>query len=759
MITIFNKRIIIFFFLFVVFNIYSADTTIGEKMEFMSDNIPSEIKSSSSILIIVLNGSWSGEQLRKINQLLKKYSNLKIGIVFSSDFNSNSNSIINFFEGMINNIIFVDITQVNEKFLFIAVYYALEKKNIPSIYIHYQIASICGPILAELSNKYGNHSNSQFMESGKMIAKIVYSQPLLDHIKTFRLQITIDCSNQQQGSNQNNNGNQELFARINHLLNNKNLDNTIKIVLKNNLPAAKQYANSNMKNNIDSIPFRVVEKIGWMFPLDNEWDLENDMMIIIKKHQKAPIVINRIMNVISNNPFITNSIKKELNNFINSLYKQDNKIKGLLLIGPPGIGKTYLGQELASILRIPYSVIFTQEIRDIAGVSSPYVGSDMGKIAMEFFFNCRNELVKKKKALDSMIFVLDEVDKLEKPMQTQLLSLLDRSRSFEDSFLKVPIPIKNCFFILTANREEDINPALLDRMAVVRLSGYSREEKQKLCKYILETRGKQISDSAVTFLCKYDDSPGLRQLIRNIDSVLAYLSVNNSNDVNIINKNHIVCALGQIVDKSFESNKEGSMTTFIYGSIINPYERKPAELIISPFRVSASVSPNQRYSVMILPKQNYNNANGIEHAYNTIMNLKHYFDVDIQPMYVNTDALEISSSEYEFLGATAAIVILSRLKNLGIKKDSAILASLESDGDLKTTVDILPKIVIAHNRGVSLIVVSKGDLKYLSGLGLKSIGNNKFDFIVRGDKCRNLRIVACSTLKQASDILLINKMS
>lgn len=255
--------------------------------------------------------------------------------------------------------------------------------------------------------------------------------------------------------------------------------------------------------------------------------------------------------------------------------KGDMKSPIICLAGPPGVGKTSLGKSIAEALGRPYVRMSLGGLRDeaeIRGHRKTYIGAMPGRILQNM----------KKAGSNDPVFILDEIDKLSYGTggdpSSSMLEVLDpeQNDSFYDNYLEMGYDLSKVFFIATANNLGAIQPALLDRMEVIDVTGYTIEEKVEIARQHLVP--KQLDNHGLTKDQFSITKPVLKSLVegytresgvRNLDKKVAKLIRSTAKDVAMgneavpsISKEHLEKILGPSRERDiYEGNAHAGVVT------------------------------------------------------------------------------------------------------------------------------------------------------------------------------------------------------
>lgn len=214
------------------------------------------------------------------------------------------------------------------------------------------------------------------------------------------------------------------------------------------------------------------------------------------EYSKDNFDLKRAQKILDRDHFGLEEVKKRMIEHLAVLkLRNDMKSPIICLTGPPGVGKTSIGRSVAEALGREYVRISLGGLRDeseIRGHRKTYIGAMPGRIIQSL----------KKAKTANPVFVLDEIDKLSNSNQgdpsSALLEVLDpeQNSSFYDNFLEMGFDLSKVMFIATSNNMAAIQPALRDRMEVIKMSGYTIEEKVEIARQHLFTR--QLKEHGLT---------------------------------------------------------------------------------------------------------------------------------------------------------------------------------------------------------------------------------------------------------------------
>jgi ATP-dependent Lon protease len=297
----------------------------------------------------------------------------------------------------------------------------------------------------------------------------------------------------------------------------------------------KKIKRAKMPKDADQEAIKQLKRLEQMHPDSSEATVSRtylDWLVSMpwRKASKESFDIQKAKTILDTDHYGLKKVKDRILEYL-GVRKLNPKMKGPILcfVGPPGVGKTSLGQSIARAMKRKFIRISLGGIRDeaeIRGHRRTYIGAMPGRI-LQGLKQCGS---------NNPVFMMDEIDKLGADFRgdpsSALLEALDpeQNSAFSDHFLNLPFDLSKVVFILTANLTDTIPSALLDRMEIITLSGYTEEEKMVIAQnYLiprqikengLKLRSVSISSGALQqIISEYTSEAGLRNLEREIGAI------------------------------------------------------------------------------------------------------------------------------------------------------------------------------------------------------------------------------------------------
>ncbi len=297
----------------------------------------------------------------------------------------------------------------------------------------------------------------------------------------------------------------------------------------------KRIAASKMPGDVEKIAKGELERLKKIFPFSPEFGVARTYIEWLcdmpwNKSSDAVVDVKKARKILDEDHYGLEKIKERILEYL-SVYQLQGSPGATILCfaGPPGVGKTSLGRSIARALGrafIHTSLGGIRDEADIRGHRRTYVGALPGRIIQSI----------KRAQFNDPVFMLDEIDKIGRDFQgdpaAALIEVLDPEQNFAftDHYLDVPFNLSKILFVTTANMLDPIPPALLDRMEIIELPGYTEEEKMVIAhKYLLPKQLKlnglekfpftMTDESIIKVIRAYTFEAGLRELEREIASI------------------------------------------------------------------------------------------------------------------------------------------------------------------------------------------------------------------------------------------------
>jgi ATP-dependent Lon protease len=443
--------------------------------------------------------------------------------------------------------------------------------------------------------------------------------------------------------------------------------------------------------------------------------------------------------------------------------KHNMKAPILCLVGPPGVGKTSLGKSIAKALGRKYVRMALGGIRDeaeIRGHRKTYIGAMPGRIIQSI----------KKAGSSNPVFVLDEIDKVGNDFRgdpsSALLEVLDpeQNSAFYDHYVEIDYDLSSVMFIATANSLSSIQPALLDRMEIIEVNGYTIEEKIEIAKQHLlpkqrEQHGINSKDISLksTVIEKviedYTRESGVRGLEKKIGSLVRGVATKVAMDVEynpIISKSDVETILGPpIYDKDlYEGNEVAGVVTGLAWTQVGG-DILFIEASLSPGKGKLSLTGNlgdvMKESATIAMA--YLRANALK--FNIDFRLFDQWDVHV---HVPAGA---TPKDGPSAGITMLTALTSAFTQRKVKPHLAMTGEITLRGKVLPVGGIKEKILAAKRANIKEIILSKSNRKDILEIKEDYIKDLHFHYVTEMKEVIELAL-SRDKVKEALDITVKN---
>ncbi len=521
----------------------------------------------------------------------------------------------------------------------------------------------------------------------------------------------------------------------------------------------KSILKSKMPKDVEKKCLQELKKLKNMSPMSAEATVVRnylDWMIDLPwfKKSEVDIDLNKALNVLDKDHFGLEKIKERIIEFL-AVQKRMGKIKGpiLCLVGPPGVGKTSLGKSIAKATNREFVRMSVGGMRDeaeIRGHRRTYIGSLPGKIIQ----------MMKKAGTKNPLILLDEIDKIGNDYRgdpsSALLEALDpeQNTNFNDHYLEVDYDLSDVMFVTTANTL-NILPPLLDRMEVIRLAGYTEDEKINIAnKYLLP---KQIKDNGVKdeemklddiiikeIIRNYTKESGVRNLEREISKVARKVVkkvVSGEQKEVIIDGKNLQDFLGVAKYKSGElesENKIGIVTGLAWteygGEILK------IETVTMPgkgrMQITGKLGDVMQESVKAA--KSFVRSKCLEYGIIPPLFEKKDFHIHVPEGATPKDGPSA--------GVGMVTSIVSSLTNIPVRKDVAMTGEVTITGQVLQIGGLKEKLLAAHRAGIKEVLIPKENEKDLVDMPKKITDEIKITPIEYADEV--LKIALTKELKK-----------
>ena len=438
------------------------------------------------------------------------------------------------------------------------------------------------------------------------------------------------------------------------------------------------------------------------------------------KATKDSFDIDKVSKVLDDEHYGLQEVKERILEYL-AVKQYTKSLKGpiLCLVGPPGVGKSSIAESIADSLNRKFVRISLGGIKDeaeIRGHRRTYIGAMPGRIIYAL----------KEAKVNNPLILLDEIDKLSNDYKGNpadaLLEVLDpnQNKTFRDSFMEVDIDLSNILFVTTANSLETIPRALLDRMEIIEVSGYTYEEKFNIAKkHLLKRVMKEcnvdeskikISDNAIKEIINgYTRESGVRSLEREINKVIrkSIIELIKSKKESIkISSNNLEKYLGPIIYE-FENKEKEDKVGVVTGLAWTAYggDTLPVEVAVMKGNGKLELTGQLGDVMQESAKTAYSYVRANSDKYNISEEFYKKYDIHI---HVPEGAVPKDGPS---AGVTMVTALVSALSNKKVKGNVAMTGEVTLTGRVLPIGGVKEKCLAAHRIGIDTIILPKKNKK------------------------------------------------
>jgi len=490
---------------------------------------------------------------------------------------------------------------------------------------------------------------------------------------------------------------------------------------------------------------RELERLSRMHPSSAEYTVATtflDWLTALPWHQSTAdnLDIKKARKVLDDDHFGLEKPKRRIIEYLAvRKLKPDSKGPILCFVGPPGTGKTSLGQSIARALGRKFYRMSLGGVRDeaeIRGHRRTYVGAMPGRVIQGI----------RRAESNNPVFMLDEIDKLGADFRgdpsSALLEVLDpeQNNSFQDHYLDVPFDLSKVMFIATANILDTVPPALRDRMEVLQLLGYTQDEKIHIAERHLIARQREangLTARQITFtrgalrriISGYTREAGLRNLEREIGTIcrgVASKIAGGEATSETIKIQHVGKYLGPVrftAETKARTSTPGVVTGLAWtqfgGDIlfVEATGMKGKDRLILTGQLGDVMKESAQAALSFIRT----NASKLGLSEETFEN---------QDIHIHIPAGAIPK-DGPSAGVTILTAIVSFLTKRRVIKDLAMTGEITLRGQVLPVGGIKEKVLAAHRAGIKTIIMSKENEKDLEDIPKKVRKEIQFHFVDR----------------------------